>query len=198
MARNLAVLLNQLCKSLDLAWATARVCKSLSGSLVVRNYMALQLSWQLSLHECQTNETTIVNLFNTQNSCSPFCPSGQRNFWVQLCWAVLFIKQDPHLYSWGSNQIGPMQLFLGILRLLWSQSPKNQAWWCVLIIPELRRWRKEAILGYLVCSWPIEAFKGEAWTVPKESRPRLSFGFHFKRMHIYTTTQTCPTHMHHQ
>lgn len=67
-----------------------------------------------------------------------------------------------------------MQLFLGVLRLLWSRSPKNQAWWYVLIIPEPRRWRQEASLGYLVCSWPIEAFEGEAWTVPKESRLRLS------------------------
>lgn len=31
----------------------------------------------------------------------PFFQSGQRNFWVQLCWIFLFIKQDPHLYSWG-------------------------------------------------------------------------------------------------
>lgn len=60
----------------------------------------------------------------------------------------------------------------GFVLAIKSEPKKKPAWWCVLIIPELRRRRKEAILGYLVCSWPIEeAFKGEAWTVPKESRP---------------------------
>lgn len=105
----------------------------------------------------------------------PFFQSGQRNFWVQLCWIFLFIKQDPHLYSWGGG-VKPDWLNAAVSRgfvlAIKSEPKKKPAWWCVLIIPELRRRRKEAILGYLVCSWPIEeAFKGEAWTVPKESRP---------------------------
>lgn len=43
--------------------ATAPDCKSLSDELgVVRNYMDLQLSWQLSWRKCQTNETTVLSL----------------------------------------------------------------------------------------------------------------------------------------